>query len=78
MARIKLRRVDAPDPADSKVWLFDETHATTPAGPGLGDIEYVCAGCDWVLFTQATPTTFGPGFVWKCPRCGTFSQISGA
>jgi len=73
LAQIKMKRVVAPDPG---AWLFDQD--VTPATEGIGDIDYVCAGCDAVMLKNVTIYAMGPGFVWKCPHCGTYSQIAGA
>ncbi len=69
MPKIRMQRVDKPDPKTTPVIEC----AVTPVMKGDGDTDYSCPGCAKTLLRKV-----GHGqiqdVVFKCPHCGAYSK----
>jgi DNA-directed RNA polymerase subunit RPC12/RpoP len=71
MAKIRMQRVENPDP---KTMTIIEC-AVTPAIKGDGDTDYSCSGCSKTLLRKVGYRQLQK-IVFKCPHCGAYSQIA--
>lgn len=72
-ARVRLQRVDNPNPQTQAIFHFPNIGPGEPVMVGVGDIDLLCAGCERVV-VEGVSAGQVMGIVFKCPDCGVHGR----